>query len=135
MQNILSTIEHLALVYAQSHGFRPFDHAIELDLFVPWSIRDAINKSFTEMAMMISGQSGEVINNLNTGEFKFTKLRLPSNIIMNIYDGENFVIRLTNEPPASGQQLELGGGVMGKYDVVPDSGCKVVTMNCGEKAA
>lgn len=101
MTNILTIIGDLANLYARSKGFRPFDHLIELDMFLPWSFREELHHTFSNMANVVSTVCEEETRKMledRDNRVRFTQLRLPQNILINLYDGDDFVIRLTKKP-------------------------------------
>lgn len=109
MKSILETIQDLALTFARSKGFRPFDHELELDMHMPWSFREELHMAFSNMANVIishGAETEEMLTVMKTGQLKFTTLRLPQNIRINLFEGEDFIIRLTKKPDPSQLRIE-----------------------------
>jgi hypothetical protein len=108
--NIIEVIKELAIQYARSKGFRPFDHTIELDMTFPWAIRDALHAAFLDQANVISSVAGDKVREMLADPqepLRFKQLRLPENILINLFDGDDFIITLSKKPAFDPSQTVL----------------------------
>lgn len=107
-------ITELALQFSHSQGWhvkRDWDTLIELDMTLPFMIQDNMHKEFLSMANVLSvplsKELRDALEDPTQPPLKFKQIRLPQNILINLYDGDEIRVSLTKKPSADPSQMAL----------------------------
>lgn len=142
MFTLLETIQELALLFGKSQGWQPFDHQLELDLYLPWSFQDKLRQDFTNQANLfistnqVSATDEEIRTMLQDPKepLIFSKFKMPHGILINIVKShDRFGFELTKkEVPkvTAGNGLAVVGVENDTY--TDNGGARVIPMFADE---